>query len=382
MILTMNKIGPIFKRDTLGNIRSWAAETSNDGAWRVTTGIIDGKKVISDWKYVTAKNIGRSNERDIHAQALFEANAEYNKKLEKGYFTDTLKIDTYDKFKPMLANDYAKLKKPLEYPVISQPKLDGIRCIARADGLWTRAGKPHVAVPHIWEALKPFFEHFPDIILDGELYNHDLRDDFNTITSTVRKTKPTKADLIKSEQLVQYHVYDCFDPYVPEWGLKNRRAFLYSKADLRGYCNTASEDYVQLVPNVITENDQELNDHYSAYIGLGYEGQMIRIEGSEYQKKRSKFLLKRKEFITEEYKVIGVEEGLGNWSGAVKRFKLIDSGGNHFSAGVRGSFNELAQLLECDVYPEWCTLRYFELTPDGIPRFPVVIDWGWGERTD
>ncbi len=109
---------------------------------------------------------------------------------------------------------------------------------------------------------------------------------------------------------------------------------------------------------------------------------MIRIEGSEYQKKRSKFLLKRKEFITEEYKVIGVEEGLGNWSGAVKRFKLIDSGGNHFSAGVRGSFNELAQLLECDVYPEWCTLRYFELTPDGIPRFPVVIDWGWGERTD
>jgi hypothetical protein len=32
--------------------------------------------------------------------------------------------------------------------------------------------------------------------------------------------------------------------------------------------------------------------------------------------------------------------------------------------------------------PDWVTLRYFTPTPDGIPRFPVVIDWGKGKRLD
>ncbi|MCK4501332.1 hypothetical protein KAU11_12600, partial [Candidatus Babeliales bacterium] len=52
--------------------------------------------------------------------------------------------------------------------VYSQPKLDGVRCIASKDGLHTRGGKSIVTCLHIEEQLQPFFEKFPDEILDGE----------------------------------------------------------------------------------------------------------------------------------------------------------------------------------------------------------------------
>jgi len=112
---------------------------------------------------------------------------------------------------------------------------------------------------------------------------------------------------------------------------------------------------------------------------------MVRLD-EKYEMKRSKSLLKRKEFITEEYDVIQVLEGQGNWSGYAKRFILRDKDGNEFGAGVRGNQAQLKELWEkrnaAEGMPCWATLRYFELTPDGIPRFPVVIDYGWGHRED
>mgnify|MGYP001562786407 CR=1 FL=1 len=370
----MNKL---YKRDTTGKVRVWTTEVEGD-MHRTITGVIDGKMVVSKWSQSKPKNVGRSNETTGCAQAFAESNAKHKKQLERGYFSNIADIDNVTIFKPMLANDYAKLKKPVEFPVISQPKLDGIRCIARVDGLWTRTGKPITSVPHIWEYLEDnFFREFPDLVLDGELYNHELKDDFNTITSIVRKVKHTAEDIEKSKALVQYHVYDCYDPFVTEWGLSNRRKFLYRKSGLRD-----GPECVQLVANHLCESEEDLDDTYFGYVSVGYEGQMVRIEGSEYQNKRSKFLLKRKEFITEEFDVVAVEEGQGNWSGCVKRFNLVNEHYVHFNAGVRGTQVQLADLLNNKKCPDWATLRYFELTPDGIPRFPVVIDYGWVGRDD
>ena len=98
--------------------------------------------------------------------------------------------------------------------------------------------------------------------------------------------------------------------------------------------------------------------------------------------KRSKNLLKRKEFVTEEFTVIDVIEGQGAWTGYAKRFILAMPDGVEFGAGVRGNQEQLRQLLESPDKPNWATCRYFELTPDGVPRFPVVIDYGTGQRED
>ena len=108
---------------------------------------------------------------------------------------------------------------------------------------------------------------------------------------------------------------------------------------------------------------------------------MVR-NNTPYEHKRSKNLLKRKEFITEEFNVLEVLEGDGNWTGYAKHFKLELEDGRVFKSGVRGNFETLKALLNKPEKAQWVTCRYFDLTPDGIPRFPVVIDWGEGQRID
>jgi len=361
----------LYKRDSKGKVRVWNYETGTDGerwAWRTNAGINEGKIVTSEWKFVEQKNVGRANETSLQEQAEFEANADFTKKQETGYFTDIDAVDTFSKFKPMLANEYVAGKVDFEDDIYSQPKLDGIRCIARADGLWTRQFKPIVSCPHIEQALAPFFKKYPDAILDGELYNHDFKDDFNKITSMVRKSKLKIDDFEESRKFVQYHVYDTF----MDADFFDRYDWLFEQEF------TAP---IKLVQTNWVSGETRLDELYSEYLADGYEGQMVRIN-KEYQNKRSKYLLKRKEFITEEYGVCGVSEGQGNWSGAIKRFHLYDAHGVGFDAGVRGTYEQMKELFESGEQPDWATLRYFALTPDGIPRFPVVIDWGTGIRED
>ena len=114
--------------------------------------------------------------------------------------------------KPMLA--YPVSAKPIDYskPVFIQPKLDGVRCLIQCDNgvitAYSRTGKVWKNIDHILFNLKPFFHWNPNVVLDGELYNHDFKDDFESIISMVRKTKPTDENRSISEKHVQFHCYD------------------------------------------------------------------------------------------------------------------------------------------------------------------------------
>ena len=363
----------LFKYDSKGKVRIWRAEIgyeSNDLAGiRVISGLADGKQVTSDWKICEPKNLGKVNATNAFEQAQAEISSLYQKQKDSGYGETIEESLRFDKFKPMLAQGYNPDSLDFDkYKVFSQPKLDGIRCIARRDGLWTREGKEIVSCPHIYESLIPYFEMSPNAILDGELYNHELKDDFNKITSLVRKTKPVDSDYAESKNMVEYHIYDIFAKTVFE----NR---LESLNRLRNF------SYMSIVDTTHVTSRDEINELYRKYVSSGYEGQMIRLN-TAYENKRSKFLLKRKEFVTEEFKVLNVEEGVGNWSGAVKRFIIELPDGRPCGSGVRGKYANLSKLLKSGKTPDWATVRYFELTPDGMPRFPVVIDYGWGKRED
>ena len=118
------------------------------------------------------------------------------------------------KYKPMLA--YPVSDKPIDYKsvVYMQPKLDGVRCLIQANNYadkgniipivtaYSRNGKEWKNIDHILEELVPFFTKHPDAVLDGELYNHNFKDDFESIISMVRKTKPTDEDRYISAQIV------------------------------------------------------------------------------------------------------------------------------------------------------------------------------------
>lgn len=365
----------LYKVDSKGKIRTWHSEVGTDGTrWGVRSiaGLEDGKKVTSEWSYVDQKNVGRSNETSLEQQAMAESVSDYQKKTDRGYFADLNAVNTFDKFKPMLAEKFEDVTLNFATDKIySQPKLDGIRCIARKDGLWTRAGKEIVAVPHIWESLKPFFDEFPNMIVDGELYNHELKDDFNAITSMVRKTKPKPEDLVKSKELVQYHIYDMIVTDQPKLPFSKRELLRWS----------VPMEYVRVVPTMHVETRDTIDHLYEGYLEHGYEGQMVRIN-SVYENKRTKNLLKRKEFTTSEFEVVEMLEGQGNWQGCIKHFVLRLNEEKTFQAGVRGDMDTLRSLAQNGRKPDWVTLRYFTPTPDGVPRFPVVVDMGFGTRED
>ncbi len=371
---------PLYKRDVKGGIRIWHAELGHVGedsaGWRTVSGLLDGQKVTSGWSITTPKNVGKKNATTAFQQADAEITAEIVKRRERGYFISIDQIDNPIHFKPMLAQDWDKRKAKVDTDslLFSQPKLDGIRCVARADGLWTRTGKPITAVPHIREALAPLFERDPDLIFDGELYNHDLRHDFNTITSIVRKVAPS-AEEIETARVIQYHIYD-----MPSHdGIFGKRHFaLY---DLLSWNHWASQGIV-IVSTRLCWTAEALDEAYGEYMADGYEGQMIRLD-NVYENKRSNSLLKRKEFMTAEFPVLAVHRGNGNWNGHVKSATVQVSPEVTSDATFRGSQDDL-------VYDEflaqgpltWATVRFFGYTPDGSLRFPVIIDYGRGARED
>ena len=373
------RLTPLFKRDSNGKVRQYTIEYTRDGVmpagYRTVAGIQGGKLVTSEWKLTTGKNTGKVNATTDGEQALKEAVAKWEKKEEKEYFEFEEQIDNEQPFKPMLAHDYTKRPQDSGY---SQPKLDGIRCIATKKGLFTRAGKRIFSCTHIEEELKMFFENDPDIILDGELYNHELKANFNKITSLVRKVKPTDEERAECVEKVQYHIYDMYEG--GGWNFYDRWNFV-NDTMMNEWIESDNAVSIRIVQTVYCRNQDKLDNMYSEYTLQGYEGQMVRND-TPYENKRSKNLLKRKEFITEEFNIVEVLEGSGNWAGYAKHFELELGDGRTFKSGVRGNQETLKNLLEQEVKPTWVTCRYFELTPDGIPRFPVVIDWGVGDRTD
>ena len=365
----------LFKRDTKGKVRTWTVQygwdNDNVAGIRTISGLVDGEKITSVWNMSAPTNVGRSNARNTFEQAKFEAQAEWDKKNSKEYFADLKDIDSYENFKPMLAHDWAKVQFEEGY---TQPKLDGIRCVIDSRGMWTRAGKPINSCPHIWESVKHIFDTMPNIVLDGELFNHELKADFQKIVSLVRKIKCRPEEIAESAELVEYHTYDMYDKDNTTLKFKERQ-------DVLSDIVKGVSGKVELVATSKVWTFADIDKLYGQYTEAGYEGQMIRAD-APYQCKRSKGLLKRKEFITEEYKVIEIQEGNGNWAGYAKRFILELADGTQFSSGVRGSQDKLAELLKTKNSINWATCRYFGLSNDGVPRFPVVIDYGPGTRQD
>ncbi|MAF25655.1 hypothetical protein CL634_08815 [bacterium] len=129
-----------------------------------------------------------------------------------------------------------------------------------------------------------------------------------------------------------------------------------------------------MVETTEVNSREHLDELYGEYTEQGYEGQMIRLDGP-YENKRSPKLLKRKEFMDKEYKILGYEEGEGNRAGTIKHFKFENEYGRPFNSNVKGSFEYLADLLEKadDLIGVEATVKFFNLTPDGVPRFPYVI---------
>jgi ATP-dependent DNA ligase len=281
--------------------------------------------------------------------------------------------------KPMLA--YPVSAKPIDYskPTFIQPKLDGVRCVIQLEKgfnpnidpsyddrdkvvAYSRTGKEWKNINHILNELKPFFDKHPNIILDGELYNHDLRDNFEKIISLVRKTKPTDEDRLEASKKTQFHCYDIIDEKLP---FDQRVEFLNQSLMLLG-------DSIHTVDTVdIFSENQALRDH-KINLSNGYEGSIVRTNDT-YQCKRSHNLRKFKDFQDSEAKIIDWVEGKGKRIGTIGKFVAVDVDGNEFGMPVMDKFEYLQNNFK--EMQGWvgktATFTYFERTKAGSYRHPL-----------
>lgn len=358
----MQVFDTLYKRTSTGAVQIWFMEVDG-GKYRSTSGQIDGKKTTTEWTVAKPKNEGKANGTTSEQQAVAEVEAEYKKKLKKDYHRSLDSIDVAMRFKPMLADKWeSRRAKITQRSVHIQPKLDGMRCIAMKAGLFSRNGELIKSAPHIHEQLQPIFDKFPNIVIDGELYSHDFKDDFNKIMSLAKKTKPTADDILESAELLQYWVYD----YESNDDFEARTKHIQNLIDIM----LPKEKSIVIVPTHEVYIDL-VDDMAANFIEAGFEGAMVRLPG-KYEGKRSKTLLKWKEFQDEEFRIYDIQEGDGNRSGMAARVILSLPDDRTFSSGIIGNVEYCKQLLaERDMHiGKQGTVVFQNYTPDGMPRFP------------
>ena len=269
--------------------------------------------------------------------------------------------------KPMLA--YPVNNKPVDYskPVFMQPKLDGVRCLIQCNEgkvtAYSRTGKEWKNIKHILVSLKPFFQKYPNIILDGELYNHDFKDDFESIISMVRKTKPTDEDILKSAENVQFYCYDIVDENT---SFEVRNSFISTQVE-SGRC-------IKHVPTISVSTESHAKEYHQANLDAGFEGSILRTN-DVYQCKRSHSLRKFKDFQDDEALIVGYVDGKGKREGTLGKFIMQDDNGVEFGCppGKGYNYKDLKNLLfrAPHYIGATATFTFFERTKAGSYRHPL-----------
>ena len=278
--------------------------------------------------------------------------------------------------KPMLAQnvgDYSRIKDE-DWPLYVQPKLDGVRCVIQYDEerefngsgvvAYSRTGKEWKNIRHILQELVPFFMKYPNAILDGELYTHDLKDDFEKIISLVRKTKPTDEDVYESSQKVQFH---CYDTIMEHMDFAGRNSFI---------TRNIGEKFnsIRTLDCKLVFNTEQIEADHEGFLEQGYEGSILR-QNKPYECKRSWTLMKVKDFSDAEATITGYEIGKGKREGTLGKIMMTDDDGNEFGCppGKGYNYKDLTNLLHRAKYyiGATATFTYFERTKAGSYRHPL-----------
>jgi ATP-dependent DNA ligase len=351
----------------------------------VTHGYVDGKKQTGVKLITSGKNIGKKNETTPLEQATLDARAQWQKKKDAGYTEQSAPSSTpvpaggagaaspapaiaESRAKatsttaplPMLAHDFNKRGSSIAFPCYVQRKYDGTRCVAVPQvGLFSRNRKRYPHLEHILRELSALPE---SIILDGELYSDELT--FQEIVGLVKKETLKPADEEKMPK-IKFHCYDLISDAPYEDRLARLQA-LFSRFKFTSIVLTNTE---------VCPSREHLKPLHDKYVAEGYEGIMLRNKAGVYRVGvRSADLQKYKEFCDDEYEVTGFREGDGAEKGCVI-WVCRTPAGQEFACRPRGTREDRVELFArgASFIGKRLTVRYQELTTDGLPRFPVGI---------
>jgi DNA ligase-1 len=368
----------LYTQDSNGNIRVWWME-QNGNKYRTHSGVEGSDNIVtSDWSTAEPKNVGKKNATSGDEQAKIEIDAKYKKQLKTGYHESKKNADKGTAYvEPMLAQPLHKLSKKPDYSSGNwsiQCKFNGNRCVATKDGLFTRKGERYMSVPHIEKALAPFFLVHPHAVLDGELFNNDLRQQLNEISKLIRKTKHIETgDLAESEKKVRFYVYDGYNfncgyskVLTEESPYKNRKQWIDNNV-------IPLSKYLVEVETIVVNSETEMLEKFNQLLNDQQEGGILRKMDAPYEHKRSKNLVKVKSEDDDEGIILNITDGDGNWKGAATNVTLKWKN-KEFDAVFKGSYETRAKILK--EKKNWIgkevTFLYMGLTGLGTPNYGRV----------
>jgi DNA ligase 1 len=389
--------------------RDTCIETEDASYWISSTGQDGGKLSQHTSTYTQGKQ-----KRTAFEQAVSECESKREKVFKKSKYRvgreNAIHPDDDDMPPPMLAT--AKESTKIIYPCYVQRKLDGNRCLARvkwkdlsADDpgfevlMWSRQGNVFEGLCHIEEELKRIVKNSPilnadqnEIIFDGELFT--LEYPFQELNGVLKLKHMDPNDYEKDsneynkaietmnrKSKMQYWIYDIARKGIPQYKRTERLELMLQNSHIPPGTieSRAVLNPIVLEPTFEVKDEAELDSFHTDSVRQGFEGTIARMKDAGYVfKKRSKELVKIKDFYDEEYEVVDIVEndGLPGTCKFVCRFINTEGQEDTFEAMPDGSMEERKAVWEKHIANNFhvekgaqVTVRYTEKFPDGKPRF-------------
>jgi ATP-dependent DNA ligase len=381
----------LYKKDSKGKIRQWNIEVAygkHSCGIQTADGLHGGKIKDPIFKEAIPNNLFKTSE--LKAEAMMKS--AIDKKLRSNYFRSIEEIKDEDiLFMPtgcpsgMIWKEW-KDKAHVVYPALASPKLDGSKVYStKREGrvfLNTRSAKEHKNFRHIELELKKFYKARPNIVLDGEAYNHHYRDRFEELQSIFRKESPTDVQRAQSEAVARFYVYDAVDLHELDMDAEHRQ-FL-----LKEVIEEIDSPYIVWWPSVLVDSEEAYDEYHELCMDKGFEGTVLKICDAPYVQRKNKNVMKRKPKFDCEFRITNVFEGTGTAKGIAARVEIellsvvgMNKGheemldlAQHQDAGMAKGWNHkmLAEMLsnKADYIGKMGTIEYGGMTAYGKLRFP------------
>jgi len=380
-------------KDSKGKIRVihiWTERTETDeGDFYVIhrTSGLKGGKIINQPDIEIYRGKAK---RTVLEQATLQFNSEVKKYLDKGYKSlESLGVNTLaeldeEKFlkesvtnqngvqKPMLCKvfDFSDTKNKDKTWYISR-KHDGVRCFLyyKDNEIRTasRGGQDYdIPATHIRNDafLKRLFKIYPNLILDGEIYRHGWP--LSKISGLCRLES-----LTEDHNELKFHCYDIADESLT---FKERLTKLLTiKLDCPSDSKLVIVDQVQVYCNEHIALETVIRNFHDLFVSEGYEGAVVRDANEKYKfGARDRRMQKIKLFTDDEYKILGIVEGLRDEDMC---FLMETAEGYEFKAKPVGTRAEKQYYREHidEMIGQMATVKHFGMTTTEhpVPNLPV-----------
>lgn len=359
-------------------------------------GQINGKITETEPTIIdVGKNLNKKNETSIITQSLISMRNLYLKKIKTGYSLDLEQLETKpeanisneDNVYPMAVHEYGKHKRHIVYPCFAQYKLDGIRLIAKYDKetdtvtLLSRRLNAIFGFDNVKIEIVKILKLNPNIILDGELYNHSKS--LQEISGIVRHQD---VDLETKNELF-FYVFDYINIHKKET-FEERINILEDM--FKKVKKNNNLEYVKLLDTYVIDNEKEGDKLFNKalkekYEGIIYKNKLAHYEYSTIKEKRSYQFIKRKAAFDSEYKIIGYEQGTkGKDKGCIIMIMTTENG-DHFKAVPNATLEERKEMFKLaekdfdNIYKgKMAIIKYDDLSINGTPlrsKFITIRDY-------